>query len=183
MAALGLLLILGGYLYWTWPVYPASERELDSFSELRDTLKDYDATKDYPVVDLEVFGASFEAAYLQLDGRTRNADPVGYIISGNRADGEPYERLSVKADPLYGSVNIPFEGTAYRDAKVKESFDDTPTGYRYVDLSLQYGKRYVISAVYKSVGMTEEEIAARDAELMSLLYELADRIIDETPAA
>ena len=176
MAVLGLLLILAGYLYWTWPIYPDERRQVASVSELREMLGEYEATKDYVVIDPSDFGMKTASVFLDVTGRTRDSNPTGYMIESADAEASQFETLIISAGDRYGLDR--FEGTAYRNAEIMLTADTYPSGKRGVELTLKNGRCYEIWVSYSPVGLSEQEIAQREAALQELLYAVADRIID-----
>lgn len=177
MVILGLLLILAGYLYWIWPIYPDERKQATSISELREMLGEYEATKDYVVIDPTDFGMKTASVYLDVTGRTRNSDPDGYLIESADAEGARFDTLIISAGDRY--VPYRFEGTAYRNTEVMLTTETYPSGDRGVELTLKSGRCYYIWVSYSPAGLSEQELAQRDADLQELLYAVADRIIDE----
>ena len=188
----GLLLILAvylaGYAYWTWPVYPAFEKELESLTELRGLLGKNDATKDMFIVDLTEFGAASQKNYVYMDGRTRCANPYsGYVRSENAGENGSYSLWM--SGEIQTSKELP-GGMSYRsvpseleisDVEVPEGNNKTPL--HVMMLELHYGAyNYSIGGSFETTELSKEEIAERETDLQALLYSIADRIIDAAQA-
>ena len=165
-----------GGLFWIWPIYPDERKQVASVSELREMLGEYEATKDYVVIDPANFGMKTESVYLDVTGRTRDSDPDGYLIKSVDAEEARFDALIISAGDRYSPYR--FEGTAYRNTEVMLTTETYPSGERGVKLTLKRGRCYYIWVSYSPAGLSEKEITQRDAELQELLCAVADRIID-----
>ena len=173
-----LFVVLAVYVYGTWPVYPAFAKEIASLSELREVLGESERTSTLFVVDLSDFGVQAQKISVDLDGRTRSANPVCYHVEGQTAEESTGFSLGVSAgNPLWTGGS--FEGTSYRNADAKLFVPEDQSTRRGVELDLRCGtNEYAIAASFDTTGLSEQEITQRDADLQELLYAVADRIID-----
>jgi len=178
-----LLLILAGYLYWKWPIYPSSEKKLESISELREALVECEATKDCIVLDPAEYGTNSESFTLKLSNKFRNADPCGYYIFGTYPESDRKKSLSITSLPLDDFLRLEVAESVYRDAQTKLTKGSYPSQERYVNLELLCGEYYyLVSASFKTTGLPEQELSEREADLQALVYSVADRIIDAAEA-
>ncbi len=76
------------------PVYPSSQKELASVSELAEALRACEATKDCVVIDPADFGANPKLILLELDGMRRTAKPLGYTIVSGQTESSESLRVS-----------------------------------------------------------------------------------------
>lgn len=182
----GLLLILADYVFWIFPIYPDFTRPLDSIAELREALREQEATNALYVVDLTEFGAAEQTIRVDLNGRTRRAEPVNYHIDSQNAGNHSVFTLGVSAGiKLWKDAE--FDGEGYRnvEAKLFKLFaSDTQSTRRSLELDLCCGSfEYAISGSFDATGLTEQELSEREADLQALVYSVADRIIDAAEAA
>lgn len=184
MVVLGLLLILAGYFYWTWPVYPAEEKELDSIAELREMLRDCDQTEGLVMVDLTEFGADSQRVYVYVDGSTRTANPYcGYVRGAD--DGVEGRYTLWMEGKLAESSSQPGD-ESYRDLPARQELSDIemPDGttvHRGMYLELRCGEyAYTVGASFDKTGLSQQEISDGEAKLEQLVHAVADKIIDGT---
>lgn len=175
---LGLLLLLSGYLYWTWPVYPSFTRELGSVSELRETLSKGKTTSSIVVVDLSDYGASEQMFSVDLNGRTRNAEPICCHIDSQNAWTDGAFRIGVSAgEELWKDAS--FDGESYRGMDARLFVSDAQSTKRGMELDLRCSTyEYAIAVFFDAAGLSEQEISQREADMQVLVYSIADRIID-----
>ena len=175
----GLLLLLAGYMFWNWPIYPASEKKVETISELREALAECEETKDCVVLDPAEYDVNSESFTLKLSNRFRTAEPCGYSIFGTYPETDRKRSLSIFCLPLDDFLRLEVDESVYRGVQTKISSGSYPSQERYMELKMLCGEYYYSVCVsFAAPDVSQQELAELEADLQALVYSIADRIID-----
>ena len=177
LTVLGLAAVLG--IYYSLPVYPAFQREVNTVSEVRSLLAKGVATRDMVVLDPADYKGEAKNLFVDLDGRFRWAKPVGYQLYCQAA--EEGEALSWGLTGRLAKEGETLGGTAYRGAELRltSAVDPVKESCRHVTVEMLW-KNCVYSAggTVQEEDLTDSQREEAETKMTELLYRLMDQILN-----
>ena len=171
-----LFLWLVGEIIVSIPVYPAFQKQVGSYTELQQALKDNQKIILPSPSKLEL---TDETYCLRLDGRSIFSHPDGYSFCGTMLNNGVEVDFILDCDKFTSDLHNP--DTSYRDIYLKYDTWESSTDPIFKSISIQFSleeQHYSFEATYHHGTLTKEEIAALEEAIRPQLLELAQQVID-----
>ncbi len=176
--AFALILAFAVWLILSLPIYSDFSKEVPSYQEMRKALEDRKGICFSKEGTPELLNAKY---FLQLDGRGRFADPVGYSYGGTVAKSTVSVTYSITCSTSttaagssthsYRDIPLSYSTYASSDREKQNTFFEI---WCCLD-----GNTYCASVNYQSTSMEQNEIVSYNKELEPFLLEALHQIIDE----
>lgn len=168
-----MVIAAAAYVVSTLPVYPVFMKDVRSLEQIRKELKDMPEICVPEASWLELTDGTY---HLDMDGRFRDAKPIGYHVDGTAQCNHENIDVSICCSPPASYGGTAQGNFQYRDTEIEYLSFSTPIprGVRFE----QGGHVYSIYIDFSAEGMSEEEISTLTDAAKDWVLEIAYKMID-----